>query len=151
MAEDTKYVPVEMVYRSAGLIAHDTADECPPYTYLLNTNCLERAENAMSSRFGYKIVNRDAASTPNGQNYFFNSPVVTLAKINFQSYPQRYAFLANGSLWQRNSNQHGPYTELTLPLTAQGQQVVLSGEPVTWLVESCLETSLPFLFIADFF
>jgi hypothetical protein len=149
MANDTKYTPVEMVYRSRGLLARDTLDEAPVDTYLQSMNTLERAENSLSSRYGYQIINRDPAGTTTGYNYFFKHPVVSLAKMNYAGFPQRFAGLSDGDLFQRNSNSQGPYTKLPLPLTAQGQQIRLSGQPWDSCIAACYETSLPFLFIAD--
>lgn len=140
MAEDTKYLPKEYVYNSRGLNARDEIDQQPPYFYLLNLNCLERQENSMSSRYGIKIINRDPDGTPNGTGYYFNSPVTSLAKLTFQSLPQRYAGLENGSLWQRNGNSQGPYSQIY-----QG----LSGNPFQSVIVPCYQTALPFLFVYD--
>lgn len=150
MAEQTKYVPVPWLYDSIGLRAREAYDRCPPNSYIQLMNCLERDEHAMSSRYGTVIINRDPNGTvPNGQNYLFPSVITSLAKMSYQSQPQRYALLADGSVWQRNSNTQGPYTKLTLPLNFQGQQIQLSNQPATSLILPCYETSLPYLFIYD--
>lgn len=149
MAEDTKYAPKPFLYSSRGLAARWEYDRVPEGYYVSFMNALEREENSLSSRFGYTIVNRDPDGTPNGQNYYFSAPVVSLAKLNFQNNPQRFAVLGDGSLWQLNSNNQGPYTELTLPDNAQGNQVELSGQPLQSVVQPCYETALPFLFLYD--
>ena len=149
MGQDTQYRPIPFIYASRGLSARYELDRVPEGYYIQLMNGLEREENSMSSRFGYTIINRDPDGTTNGQNYYFTSPVVTIAKLNYQNNPQRFVGLGDGSLWQRNSNQQGPYTELTLPETVQGTQITLSGQPFGWIVQSCFETSLPFLFIYD--
>lgn len=149
MAQDTKYNPYPFVYKSRGLSARITYDQCPEYVYISNMNALERQEETLSSRFGYTIVNRDPDGTPSGQNYLFSAPITNIMKVNYQSQPQRYVALADGSLWQRNSNLPGPFTSLPLPFPAPGQQSVLSGTPFGYLIDSCFETSLPYLFIYD--
>ena len=148
MAQDTKYAPISYVYLDRGLIARDVEDQCPKDTYLNNLNCLSRAENSMSSRYGTIIQNRDPAGTGTN-NYYFTEPVTSLARLNYQSSAWRYAGLEDGSLWRRTGNNQGAYTELTLPTTVTGVQVVLSGDPFESLVDSCYETSQPFLFIYD--
>lgn len=140
MAQDSKYVPVEYVYNSRGLAARWQIDEAPPYYYLQLMNGLEREENALSSRYGTQIINRDPINTPNGTNYYFSSPIVSLAKMNFQNQPQRFASLADGSLWQRNSNLQGPYSQIYSGL---------SGNPWQSVISPCYQTALPFLFIYD--
>lgn len=149
MAEDTKYAPKPFLYTSRGLAARWEYDRVPEGYYVSFMNALEREENSLSSRFGYTIVNRDPNGTPSGQNYYFSAPVVSLAKLNFQNNPQRFAVLGDGSLWQRNANTQGPYTELTLPDNAQGVRVALSGQPLQSVVQPCYETALPFLFLYD--
>ncbi len=148
MSQDSDYRPAPFIYKSRGLTARPITDQAPEYTYLDLLNCLERDENSMSSRFGTTIINRDPAGTGTN-NYYFNSPVTSLSRLNYQSNAWRYAGLADGSLWRRAGNLQGPYSPLALPLTAQGNQITLSGQPFTSLVDSCFETSQPFNFIYD--
>ncbi len=148
MAQDTEYRPVPYVYKSRGLTARDIEDQAPEYTYLQLLNCLERAENSMSSRYGTQIVNRDPVGTGTS-NYYFTEPVTSITRLNYQSNSWRYAGLSDGSLWRRAGVTQGAYTELTLPTTATGTQVVLSGQTFESFVDSCYETSQPFLFIYD--
>lgn len=140
MAEDPKYKPLPYLYKSIGLHAREAYDRCPEFSYIQSLNTLERDEDAMSSRYGYAIQNRDPNGTPNGQNYWFNYPITSIAKMAFAGNYQRYAGLADGSLWQRNSNSQGPFSEI---------YTGLSGSPWEYLIASCYQTALPFLFIAD--
>src|ERR1700722_7727336 len=110
MSIDTTYKPEEYVYRDKGLIARDELDQAPPYTYLNNLNCLEREENAMSSRFGTQIINRDAVGSGT-TNHFFPAAVTSLSRLNYQSNAWRYAGLGDGTLWRRQGNGQGAYTQ----------------------------------------
>jgi hypothetical protein len=148
MSIDTSYSPIPYIYESRGLIARDQIDQAPEYTYIQLMNCLEREERAMSSRYGSQIVNRDPVGSGHA-NYYFSSPVTSLSRLTYQSNAYRYAGLGNGSLQRRAGNTQGAYTQLTLPTTYTGQQIVLSGQPFDTLVDSCFETSQAFLFIAD--
>ena len=140
MAQDTAYVPIEYVYQSRGLVAREILDQAPPYTYLQNLNCLEREENAMSSRYGTTIINRDPDGTINGQNHYFTSPVNSLARLTYQNAAYRYAGLGDGTLWRRAGNTQGAYSQIYSGL---------SGETFQWLVANCYETSQAYLFIYD--
>ena len=148
MSIDTAYQPVPFIYESRGLIARDQVDQAPPHVYIQLLNCLEREENAMSSRYGTIIVNRDASGVGTA-NHYFSSPVTSLSRLNYQSNAWRYAGLANGSLQRRSGNGQGAYTQLTLPTTWTGTPIVLSGQPFDSLITNCFETSQPYLFIAD--
>ena len=148
MAQDTTYRPVPYIFKSKGLIARNIVDQCPEYTYLQLLNCLEREEDAMSSRYGTTIINRDPAGTGTN-NYYFTQPITSLSRLTYQGNAYRYAGLADGSLWRRAGNTQGAYTELTLPNQFNGSTVVLSGEPFGSIVDSCFETSQPYLFIYD--
>src|ERR1700689_5493003 len=101
MASDSQYRPIEYTYDSRGLNARDTLDQQPPYYYIKLMNNLERAEKSMSSRYGYQIINRSAVGSGTS-NFYFTAPVTSLAKMYFQGNPQRYAGLADGTLWQLN-------------------------------------------------
>ena len=148
MAAQEDYKPVSYIYRSKGLAARNIYDECPEYSYIDILNCLEREENAMSSRYGTQIINRDPVGTGTS-NYYFTHPVTSLARLNYQSGAWRYAGLSDGSLWRRSGNAQGAYTQLTLPTTATGALIVLSGQTFETAINSCFETSQPFIFIYD--
>ena len=148
MSIDTAYQPVPFIYESRGLIARDQIDQAPQHTFIQLLNCLEREENAMSSRYGTVIVNRDASGVGTS-NHYFSSPVTSLSRLNYQSSAWRYAGLGNGSLFRRSGNTQGAYTQLTLPTTWYGAQVVLSGQPFDSVVTNCFETSQPYIFIFD--
>jgi hypothetical protein len=148
MSIDTAYVPVPVIYKSRGLIARDVIDQAPESTFLQYLNILEREENSVSSRFGTQIINRDPVGVGTS-NYWFTEPVTTITRLNYQSSAWRYAGLADGSLWRRAGNLQGAYTELTLPVTATGTQIILSGDTFGSIVDSCFETSQPYIFIAD--
>lgn len=140
MAQDTEYAPIEYVYQSAGLVAREIVDQAPPYTYLQNLNCLEREEKAMSSRYGTTIINRDPDGTVGGVNYFFSSPVTSIARLTYQNAAFRYAGLGDGTLHRRAGNTQGAYTQIYSGL---------SGNTFQWLVANCFETSQAYLFIYD--
>jgi hypothetical protein len=148
MSVDTSYKPVEYIYIDHGLISRDVEDQCPPGTYLQAMNTLARSENAMSSRYGTQIINRDAQGSGTS-NHYFPAAVTSLSRLNYQSNAWRYAGLGNGSLQRRAGNTQGAYTQLTLPTTWTGTQIVLSGQPFDSLITNCFETSQAYLFIAD--
>lgn len=139
MAQDTQYGPIPFVYRSLGVIARDITDQAPEYTYLNLLNCLEREENAMSSRYGTTIINRDPTGTGTS-NYYFTSPVTTISRLTYQSNAWRYAGLSDGTLWRRAGNMQGAYT---------GIYTGLSGDPFDSVVTNCYESAQPYLFIYD--
>lgn len=149
MAQDSRYLPIPFLYASRGLAARFETDRVPQGYFLNILNGFEREESSLSSRYGYQIINRDPSSVSPGRNYFFTSPVTSIARMIYQGNPQRYAGLADGTLWQRNSNSQGAYSSLALPLTAQGQPTSLSGQLFGTLVSSCYESSLPYLFVYD--
>jgi hypothetical protein len=154
MAQDTAYQPHSLVYKSSGLCAREVQDQMPPNSYLDFLNVLERDENALSSRFGTILVNRDPNGTPSGVNYLFSHPVVSLSRLAYSSggsqYGFRYASLSDGTLWRRGGNDgsggtssslgQGPYTQIDSGL---------SGEPFQTLVASCYASAQAYLFIAD--
>jgi hypothetical protein len=137
---DTSYLPVPYIYKSAGLIARSIEDQAPEYTYLQLMNCLEREENAMSSRYGTLIINRDPTGTAMGQNYLFTAPVVTLARLLYQLQSYRYAVTSSGDLYRRVGDAQGAYSLLTSGL---------SGSPAGYLTTSCFASSQAYLFIFD--
>jgi hypothetical protein len=140
MAADTVYTAHPYVYQSVGLVARPILDRAPEHSYLDMRNCFEREEGSMSSRFGTEIINRDPNGTIGGQNYYFTSPANTLAKLAYGAFAYRYAGLENGSLYRRTGNSQGSYSSI---------YTGLSGEPFGWLVDSCYETSRPYIFIYD--
>lgn len=140
MAKDTQYSPLEMVYKSRGLAARWAYDQVPDGYFIQFMNMLERDEESLSSRYGYSIVNRDPNGTSNGQNYFFTSPVTSLARLAYAGSAFRYAGLQNGELYRREGNGQGPYS-----LIYSG----LSGNPFEFLVSNCFYTSQAYMFIAD--
>lgn len=142
MAVDTTYRSLPYVYKSIGLYARWALDQCPENAYLDMLNCLERGENEMSSRFGTQIINRDPLGVGLGQNYFFTSPVTTLARLNFQGNSWRYAALGDGSLYRRAGNTQGAYSQIA-PLDT------FSGNPFSSVITNCFETAQPFIFFYD--
>ena len=148
MSIDTQYVAEPVIYKSKGLWARNIDDQCPPYVYLQYMNVLERAEDSVSSRYGTHIINRDAAGSGTS-NYYFSSPVTSLARLNYQSSAWRYAGLQNGTIYRRAGNTQGAYTQLALPNTVSGAPSTLSGNTFGAVINSCFETSLPFIFIYD--
>lgn len=162
MADQTNYISKSYIYQSRGLWAREAYDRCPPQTYIQFLNCLEREEEAVSSRYGVFLLTRDAAGSGDS-NYFFTSPVQSLARLIYAtagvSYAFRYAGLADGTLWRRGGSDGsggslqsplapGPYTQLALP-TATGGSSTLSGAPFQSLVASCYASAQAYLFIAD--
>jgi len=140
MAKDTTYAPVPYIYQSRGLVARPIEDQAPAHTYLNMLNCFEREENSMSSRYGTQIVNRSPDGTPNGQNFLFTSPVVTLARLLFQQQSYRYGVTSAGVLFRRATDTQGPYSPLYSGL---------SGNPAGWLTTSTFASSQAYLFLFD--
>lgn len=138
--EETQYQSVPYVYESRGLLCRDEIDAAPPHVYIDLLNCLERQENSMSSRYGSQIINRDPNGTPGGQNYLFTEPITSIARLNYQSFAQRYVGLQDGSLWTRQGNTQGIFTEI---------YTGLSGSPFGWLVSSTYASSQPWLYLYD--
>ncbi len=136
---ETNYLEIPFLYESRGLEARSEIDRCPPRVFIDLLNCLERDESSMSSRFGTIIQNRDAVGAGTA-NHFFSSPVTTIARLNYQSSAQRYAGLADGTLWTRQGNAQGPFTEIYSGL---------SGKTFGWLVNNTFASSQPWLYIYD--
>lgn len=139
MSQDTQYGAIPYVYRSKGLSARIAYDRCGEYEYIQLMNCLEREEEAMSSRYGTQIINRDPSGVGTN-NYYFTSPVTSLARLNYLSSAYRYAGLQNGNLYRRTGNTQGAYTQI---------YTGLSGNTFQSLTTTCFETSQAFLFIYD--
>lgn len=148
MSQDTTYSAVLYLYQSRGLIARSEIDRAPEYTYLQMMNMLEREESSMSSRFGTQIINRDPQGVGTN-NYFFNSPITSLSRLNYQSSAWRYVGLGNGTLQRRAGNTQGQYSPVQLPVNIDNNRPPLSGQPFTSLITNCFETSQAYLFIYD--
>ena len=144
MADEKNYKSVPFIYNSHGLDSRHAPDRVPEGFYINNLNAFEREEGNLSSRYGTRIINRDPYGSGTS-NFYFPSPVTSLARLLFQGQAYRYAGLQNGTLWRRAGNLQGPYSQLTLPLSVP----LLSGQPFQSVVTSCYETSQAYLFIYD--
>ena len=145
---DTKYRAFPFIFASKGLIARHALDRPPNDSFFLNMlGCYERAENAVSTRYGSVIINRDSLGV-GVSNYLFTAPPVTLARLKNSSGTFRYAGLSDGSLWRRAGDTQGPYSSI---LAATGSPPVypLSGQPFSALVNTCFASAAPWLFIYD--
>lgn len=142
MATDPKYKPIPWIFKSRGLMARPATDQPPEEHYFLNTTgMLEREENAVSTRNGYTIINRDSDSTVSGTNYFLPFAPVVLARLkSLNSAIYRYAALSNGTLYRRSTDTQGPFS-----LIAGG----LSGSRFSTLVNTCFGSAQPYVFIYD--
>ena len=141
MSQDTAYVTIPYIYKSRGLNARPIEDQAPEYVYIQLMNILEREENAVSSRFGTQIINRDPLGTGTA-NHYFSAPVTSLSRLNYQSNAWRYAGLGNGSLQRRAGNGQGAYTQLALPTTwTQRQSFSLASPSVHWLTTASRRAS----------
>ena len=146
MADEKNYSSKPLLYVSRGLDARHAPDRVPEGGYFINLlNGFEREESAMSSRYGTQIINRDPyGTTPPAQNYFFTSPVTSLARLAYTngsgSNIYRYAGLADGTLWRRAGNSQGAFSQVYSGL---------SGSPFQSIVTNCYETAQAYIFIAD--
>jgi hypothetical protein len=140
MPPEVKYAAVPFIYKSKGLTARPAQDEAPQYTYLNLMNCLERAENSMSSRYGTQIINRDPSGLGTN-NYYFANPINSLSRLTYLNSVYRYAGDVAGNLWRRSGNAQGPYTNIFA-----GK---LSGSPFQTVVTNCFLTAQSYLFIYD--
>lgn len=139
---DVAYTPIDFIYKSTGLVARPITDQAPEHSYLNMMNCLEREENAMSSRYGTIIINRNPNSTTAGnpQNYLFAAPIITLARLLYQQNSWRYAVSTDGGLYRRAGDTQGPYTKI---------YSALSGNFASWVTTSCFASSQAYLFLFD--
>jgi hypothetical protein len=144
MADEKNYKSVPFIYNSHGLDSRHAPDRVPEGFYINNLNAFEREEGNLSSRYGTRIINRDPYGSGTS-NFYFPSPVTSLARLLFQGQAYRYAGLQNGTLWRRVGNLQGPYSQLTLPFSVS----LLSGQTFQSVVTSCYETSQAYLFIYD--
>ncbi len=135
----TNYSSKPFLYSSRGLSARYAPDRVPQGFYIDCLNIFEREENTFSSRYGSQILNRDAAGAGTS-NYFFTSPVTSLARLLYRGAASRIAGLADGTLWQGPGYGQGAYTQI---------YSALSGQTFSSVVTNCFETSQPYLFIYD--
>jgi len=139
MAQDTSYAPVSFLYQSHGLTARAIADQPPPNTYLDLLNCLERAENIMSSRYGTVIINRDPLGFGTS-NYPFLNAINSMSRLSYKGQSWRYAGDTGGILYRLAGGGQGQFSQI---------RTGLSGQPWQSVVTNCFETALPFNFIYD--
>jgi hypothetical protein len=141
-------MPTETMYRStsfilaakSGIVARPIIDRAPEGTWLSLLNTASREEDALSSRFGSIIVNRDLNGTPNGENYFLPSQINTITRLKgLGGNVWRYAQSGNG-LYRRVGNGQGRYS-----LIYSG----LSGNSFSGIVSPTIASGVPYLFIAD--
>lgn len=140
MSQDTNYIPIEFIFNSHGIVARFVTDETPPNTYLNMQDAEERQETAIGTRLGSVIINRDPDGTLGGVNYFFANPLVSLSRLKSTFGTWRYAADDTGLLFRRVGDTQGAYTQI-----ATG----LSGDPFSAVVDTCYNSSTPYLFIAD--
>src|SRR5579872_647916 len=146
---DTTYKAFPMILKSRGIQAKFAPDQPPDQTFWLNLDgALERAETAVSSRYGNNIINRDPATSPQGptNNYLFTSAPITLGRllVGSPATSYRYSGLSDGSLYRRATDTQGPYSQILPPGS-------LSGQPFTTLVNNSFNSSQPFLYMYDRF
>lgn len=140
MSQDTAYKSLPFIFRSRGIVARPIIDRAPDHTYLNLANLEEREEDAMSSRYGSIIINRDPDGTLGGTNYLLPSKPTTLTRLKSLS-GAVFRYANSGSvLYRRAGDTQGPYSSI-----ASG----LSGNPFTSIVATCFQSAQPFLFIAD--
>lgn len=143
MPPEIKYAPVPYIYKSKGVTARPVQDEALQYTYLQLNNCLERAENSMSSRYGTVIINRDPAGV-GVSNYYLPGQTNSLSRLVYKGATWRYAGTSLGALWRRATDTQGAYTQIQPANT-------MSGKPFQTVVTNCFLTAQPYLFIYDSF
>lgn len=136
---ETAYKPIPYLFASRGLSARAAVDRVPQGGYLNLLGCYERAEEAMSSRLGSQIINRDPDGTGDGTNFFLPDPVQTITRLKYNSATYRYAG-SGTALYRRMDDTQGPYTSIFTGL---------SGNPFGSASTNCFGSSLNYLFIAD--
>lgn len=136
---DTQYQPKPFVFASRGIVARYADDRMPPGSYLNLQGCYERSEEAMSSRYGNRIINRDPDITGDGVNYYFDDPVNTISRLKYNADVWRYAGVGT-DLYRRTGDTQGQYISI-----ATG----LSGLPFGSASTNCFASSQPYLFMAD--
>jgi len=136
MAVDTLYKSVPFIFKSKGVIARPIIDRAPDGTFLSLLNAFEREEEALSSRYGTLIINRDNVNT----NFFAPAEIRTIARLKgLNNQVWRY-YQSSNSLYRRAGNQPGQFN-----LIYTG----LSGNPFSTVVASTFASGTPYLFIAD--
>lgn len=152
MPRESGFKPFPFLFISKGLHAREAVDRLPDGAYLNMEGILEREENALSSRFGSIIVNREPDTPPYGHspaNYLFPSAPVVLSRLrSLNGSTYRYAALADGSLWRRATDTQGEFEEI-LPAAGSPPIGGLSGQPFTTQVLTCFNSSIPYLFLCD--
>ena len=139
MSQDAEYSAVPYLYKNRGAVAREGLDRSPEFTYLQLLNIQNRQEDELSSRYGTIIVNRDPAGI-GANNYFFTSPPTTLSRFVNQGQSWRYAGLADGTLWRRQGDGQGEYSQIYSGL---------SGGLFGSIVESTFQSAQSYLFIYD--
>ena len=139
MPETGAYHPYPQIFASKGLSARTAVDRVPAGAYLNLNGIYERQEDALSSRYGSQIINRDGDDVGDATNYFLPNPVQTITRLKYNSATYRYAGSGN-TLYRRAGDTQGPYTSIFTGL---------SGNPFGSASTSCFGSSLNYLFIAD--
>lgn len=136
---ENPYSAIPYLFQSKGLSARMAVDRVPPGGYLNLKGCYERAEDAMSSRYGSQIINRDPDIAGSGTNYYLPNPVQTISRLKYNANVYRYAG-SGDTLYRRVGDTQGQYTSI---------YTGLSGQPFGSASTSCFGSSLNYLFIAD--
>lgn len=136
---DSQYKPIEIILASTGINARNANDRLPKNAYINLLGAFEREENALSSRYGSQIVNRDPNGTGDGTNYLFVQPVNTITRLKYNENTWRYAS-SGGDFYRRTGDTQGAYTPIYFGLSQQ---------PCGNAVTNCFASSQPYIFIAD--
>ena len=140
MAVDTSYREFPILMKSLGIVARQALDRSPVGFWLNENNAEERVEEAISSRLGSVIINRDPNSTPGGVNYFLLNPVTCLSRLKALN-GQTFRYANSGpALYRRAGDSQGIYQQI---------YNALSGLPFSSLVGPSFQSALPFLYIYD--
>ncbi len=136
MAIDTIYKSLPLLMRSKGVIARPIIDRPPESTWLSLYNSFEREEDALSSRYGSSIINRDSSSS----NFFAPSQINTITRLKgLNSQTWRY-YQSAANLYRRAGDSIGSYNLI---------YSALSGNPFSSLVAPTFASGTPYLFIWD--
>lgn len=136
---DTQYQAKPFIFASKGIVARYATDRMPPGSYINLQGCYERSEDAMSSRYGTRIINRDPDNVGDGVNYYFANPVNTISRLKYNAATWRYAG-SGTELYRRTGDTQGMYTAIYGGLSAL---------PFGSASTNCFASSQPYLFIAD--
>lgn len=143
-SKDPVYTPHVILLTSKGLIARDAIDRCPEGTFLDMEGALERQENTISTRYGYKIINREPDTSTSPANYLFTYEPVAIASMRrLDGVTCRYVFLADGSVWFRAGTDQGEFTQIATAGTLSGTY------PVQTVTITPFASGKPYLLIAD--